>query len=358
MNKMNQMVKSVFGNIFHALKHRNFRLFFTGQSVSLIGTWMQYVAMSWLVYRLTGSAFMLGVVNFAAQLPFLILGPFAGILVDRVNRHKLLIVVQTISMLQAFTLAILALSGVITVKQIIVLGFILGTVNSFEIPARHAFVLNMVGNNKNDLGNAIALNSFIFNLARFVGPLIAGLFIGWFGEGACFLMNSVSFFAVISSLLLMRIKTVKSEKKKDSVFRDMTEGFKYTFGSVPIRQILMLVSVISLMASAYMVVLPVIAKNVLHGGPATLGLLMAGLGIGCFLATIFLAANRNKSILADLLPGSALIFSVSVIIGAFCTTLWFAIPLLAVAGFGIMVNMAGSNIILQTIVDDDKRGRV
>jgi len=330
-----------------------------GQSVSLIGTWMQYVAMSWLVYRMTNSALMLGVVGFSSQIPAFLLAPFAGVLADRHNRHKILVVTQALAMLQAFILAFLTLTGHIAVWHIIVLGIFLGCINSLDIPARHAFILEMV-EEKENLGNAIALNSMMFNMARLIGPSIAGILIAIAGEGVCFLINAVSYLAVIASLLAMKMPR-RGNKKKEAgynMLKDLREGFNYAFGFLPIKAILFLLGIISLMGMSYAVLMPVFARDILHGGPHTLGFLMGAVGIGSLAGTIYLASKKNIITLGRMLPVSAGIFGLSVMIFSFSHNLAFSLALLFFSGFGIMVQMAASNTILQTIVDDDKRGRI
>ena len=344
-------------SIFRSLRYRNYRLFFSGQSVSLIGTWMQHIAMSWLVYRLTNSAFLLGAVAFCSQIPAFVLSPFTGVLADRLNRRRILIATQSISMVQAFALAVLTLAGVIRVWQVIVLGILLGCVNSLDIPARHSFIMDMV-EKREALGNAIALNSFMFNFARLVGPSLAGVLIACWGEGMCFLLNGVSFFCVIGSLLAMEI-TVPHRRARDSnLLHDLREGLAYTFGFAPIRSILLLLSASSLMGMSYAVLMPVFARDVLHGGPQTLGFLMAAAGVGALLATVYLASRKDVLRLGKMLPVSTAIFAAGLIAFSLSRVLWLSLSLLLVAGFGMMVQMALSNTVLQVIVEDDKRGRV
>lgn len=345
--------------VFRTLKYRNFRIFFFGQGISLIGTWMQHIAMSWLVYKMTNSVFMLGVVGFASQIPTFILSPFTGVLADRHNRHKILLLTQALAMLQAFILAFLTLTGNIAVWHIIIMGIFLGCINSLDIPARHSFILQMI-EEKENLGNAIALNSMMFNLARLIGPSIAGVLIAIAGEGVCFLINAISYLAVIASLLAMDkgIKIRKDRKVSYDIFKDLKEGFNYAFGLQPIRAILFLLGIIGLMGMSYAVLMPVFAKDVLGGGPHTLGYLMAAIGLGALAGTAYLASKKEPLTLGNLLPASAGIFGLSIIAFSFSHNIWASLPLLFVSGFGIMVQMASSNTILQTIVDDDKRGRV
>lgn len=344
-------------NIFRTLRYRNFRLFFIGQNISLVGTWMQQVAMGWLVYRLTHSALLLGVVAFAGQVPTFILSPLGGVAADRMDRHRLLFITQTVSMLQALVLSVLVFTGKIQVWHIISLGAVLGCVNSFDIPARQSFLVEMV-ERKENLGNAIALNSLMFNAARLIGPSVAGFVIAVAGEGVCFLVNALSFIAVIWSLSAMTIKPHLPVKSKTNILEGIYEGFRYTFGFQPIRLILILLSVVSIMGMSYIVLLPVFARDILGGGPETLGFLMAAGGIGAAVATIYLASRNSVVGLGRLIPVSATIFAVSIMLFSVSRSLWMSVAILAVGGFGMMVNMAACNIILQTISDDDKRGRV
>lgn len=344
-------------NMFRTLRYRNFRIFFIGQNVSLIGTWMQQIAMSWLVYRITNSALLLGVVAFSSQIPTFILSPLGGVAADRFNRRKLLIITQGLSAAQAFIMAALTLTGVIHVWHIIVLGIVMGCINSFDIPARQSFLVEMV-EKKENLGNAIALNSLMFNASRLIGPSIAGLVIVVLQEGMCFLLNGVSFFAVLCSLFLMRIKPRSSRPRRIAVLEELKEGFKYTFGFEPIRLILLLLSIISIMGMSYVVLMPVFAKDVLKGGPQTLGFLMAAGGVGAIAATIYLASRKSILGLGRLIPVSATVFAVGIILFSLSRTLWISMAVLAISGFGMMTNMAACNTILQTVSDDDKRGRV
>ncbi len=347
----------MFNIIFRTLRYRNFRLFFFGQTISLVGTWMQAIAMGWLVYRLTNSPFLLGVVGFSSQIPTFILAPFAGVLADRMNRHRILLVTQTLSMVQAFILAALVLTGTVHVWHLIALGMFLGCINAVDIPVRQSFIVEMV-ERKENLGNAIALNSLMFNAARLIGPSIAGLLIALVGEGLCFLINGASFIAVIISLLEMDVKERKADIDNVSVMEKLKEGFLYAFGFVPIRLILLLLGVISLMGTSYAVLMPVFARDVLKGGPSTLGFLMAAGGIGALASTIYLASRKSIVGLGRMIPISSGIFSIGLIAFSLSRNLWVSLIMLAMAGFGLMTHMASSNTIVQTIVEDDKRGRV
>ena len=320
---------------------------------------MQYVAMSWLVYKMTNSAFMLGVVGFASQIPTFILSPFTGVIADRHNRYKILLFTQALAMLQAFILAFLTLTGNIAVWHIIVMGIFLGCINSLDIPARHSFILQMI-EEKENLGNAIALNSMMFNFARLIGPSIAGVLIAITGEGACFLINAVSYLAVIASLLAMDkgVKIRKYKQENYDIFKDLKEGLDYVLRSQPIRAILLLLGIISLMGMSYAVLMPVFARDVLGGGPHTLGFLMAAVGVGALAGTVYLASMKRAIMLGNLLPVSVGVFGIGIIAFSFSHNIGLSLVLLVISGFGIMVQMAASNTILQTIVDDDKRGRV
>ena len=347
-----------FDLIFRTLRYRNYRLFFGGQLISLTGTWMQQVALMWLVYRLTNSAILLGVVGFASQMPLFILSPFAGVLADRLNRHRVIIVTQTLSMLQALVLTVLTLGGIISVWHIVALSAFLGLVNAFDIPTRQSFLLDMI-ERKEDLANAIALNSSMFNGARLVGPSIAGLIIAALGEGLCFLFNAVSYVAVIVALLAMRIKRQKPpELKPQRVLEGLREGFHYAFGFVPIRSILLLIALVSLMGMPFTVLMPIVAKDILHGGPHTLGFLMGSTGVGALTGALLLASRKNVLGLSRWIAAAAGTFGVGLVAFSFSQTLWLSIVLLFIIGLGMMVQMASSNTILQTITDDDKRGRV
>jgi len=343
--------------MFRTLRYGNFRLFFAGQGISLIGTWMQYVAMGWLVYRLTNSPFLLGVVGFASQIPTFIFSPFAGVFADRWNRHRTLIITQTLAMVQAFILAALTLTGTVEVWHIVVLGAFLGCVNAMDIPVRQSFLFEMV-ERKDNLANAIALNALMFNSARLVGPSFAGVVVVVFGEGVCFLINALSFLAVIASLLAMRIKAKEIRSEKVHVVAGLKEGLSYAFGFLPIRMILSLLGIISLMGMSYVVLMPVFARDILGGGPETLGFLVASTGVGALIATLYLASRKTVIGMGRLIPSSAALFAAGLILFSLSRVLWLSACLLAVTGFGMMVNMAASNTILQTIADDDKRGRV
>jgi MFS family permease len=343
--------------LFRTLNSRNYRLYFGGQGVSLIGTWMQQIAMSWLVYRITNSVFLLGVAGFASQIPTFVLSPFAGVLVDKWNAHRIMVFTQVLYMLQAFTLWILVYTGHIDVWHIIVLSLVFGIITSFDTPARHSFIIELV-NKREDLSNAIALNSAMFNGARLIGPTIAGITIAYMGEGNCFLVNAISYMAVIAALLAMRIKPKVKDKRLSNMFKELKEGFSYTFGFLPVRSLLLLIALINLMGVSYSVLMPVIAKDILHGGAHTLGFLMAAAGSGALTGALYLASRRTVRGLSKKIAQATTIFSLGLIALSFANTFWICVVIMFFIGLGLMVQMASSNTIIQTIVDDDKRGRV
>jgi MFS family permease len=341
-----------------ALGHRNYRLFFSGQSVSMVGTWMTRVATSWLVYRVTGSELLLGVVGFAGQIPSFLLAPVAGVLVDRWDRHKLLVWTQVFAMLQSLALAVLTLTGRIEIWHIVALSVFQGLINAFDMPARQAFVSEMI-EKREDLPNAIALNSSLVNGARLVGPSVAGVIIAAVGEGWCFLLDGVSYLAVIASLLLMRVPPrTRAPRNGKNVVGQIREGWAYVSGFAPIRNILLLLALVSLVGMPYTVLMPVFANEVLHGGPNTLGLLMAASGVGALSGAIFLASRKTVLGLGKFIPLMAAAFGAGLVAFSFSRALWLSLALMVVTGLGFMVQMAASNTVLQTIVDEDKRGRV
>lgn len=343
--------------LLRGLGYRNYRFFFIGQGISLVGTWIQQLAMSWLVYRLTDSTFMLGVVGFSSQIPTFILTPFGGVLADRANRHRVLIVTQILSMLQALTLAALVLTGTVEVWHIITLGIFIGCINAFDIPARQAFLLDMI-ENRADLGNAIALNSSMFNAARLVGPAVAGVIIAIAGEGICFLLNGLSFLAVLAALLAMRVKPQKIEQQQANPLRGLKEGISYAFTFTPIRSILLLVALASVMGIPYSTLMPVFARDILQGGSHTQGFLMGAVGLGALTGALFLASRKNVRGLGKIIAISAGLFGTGLVAFSFSRVLWLSLLAMALTGFGMMVQMASSNTVLQTLADDDKRGRV
>jgi MFS family permease len=344
-------------HIFRALRSRNYRLFFTGQGISLIGTWMQQVAMSWLVYSLTSSAFLLGVVAFAGTICSFILAPVAGVLVDRLNRHRILIITQSLAMVQALVLAGVVLTGSAAVWNLIVLSAVLGIINAFDMPTRQSFVVEMV-DNREDLGNAIALNSSLFNSARLIGPTVAGILVATIGEGLCFLLNGLSFIAVIACLLAMTITPRTTAPGHADFFEGMKEGFRYSLGFRPIRYIVFFLTYASLVAMPYSVLLPVFARDVLKGQASTLGFLTGGAGVGALAGAIYLASRKNVLGLGKIIVVSTIVFGLGLILFSFTTMLAFSLVAMALIGFGMVVTMAASNTFLQSVADDDKRGRV
>ena len=339
-----------------ALQHRNYRLFFSGQSVSLIGTWITRIATSWLVYRLTGSALLLGIVGCCGQIPTLVLAPFAGVMVDRWNRHRLLVATQVLSMLQSLALAVLTLAGVITVTEILVLQVMQGIINSFDTPARQAFVIEMV-EHRTDLPNAIALNSSMVTGSRIIGPTIGGVLIAAFGEGWCFMVDAISYIAVIVSLLAMRV-TIEHRKSATRLLDEMRDGVRYVWGFVPARTVLLLLALVSTMGMPYMVLMPAVASDILHGGPHTLGFLMTASGVGALIGALYLATRASVLGLGRAIAIAAITFGVGLAAFAFSHVLWLSLLLLPIVGGGFMVETAATNTILQTIVEERLRGRV
>jgi len=356
-NSNNSAATSNWRFALRALQHRNYRLFFSGQSISLIGTWMTRLATSWLVYRLTNSAFLLGLTGFASQVPAFVLGPVAGVWVDRLNRHRVLVVTQVLSMIQSFWLAALALSHRITFHDILWLSLFQGVINAFDMPSRQAFVTQMV-ESRDDLPNAIALNSSMVNASRLIGPSIAGIVIAAVGEGWCFFIDGASYIAVIISLVLMRITVKQVTRKRESIATELHEGWRYVSTFKPIRAILLSLATVSLFGMPYTVLLPIFARDVLHGGAHTLGFLTGATGVGALVSAAYLASRKSVLGLGRVIPIVTIVFGVSLI--AFGLSHWLVVSMIVLlfAGFGMMQQMAASNTILQTIVDDDKRGRV
>jgi len=344
-------------NIVRSLRYRNYRLFFYGQSISLIGTWIQRITVPWLVYRLTGSVFLLGLVGFAGQIPTFLVSPFAGVLIDRWNRHKILVITQILALIQALVLALLFYEKSISVWHIAILSVFLGIINAFDMPARQSFVVDMI-EKKEDLGNAIALNSSMVNSARLIGPSIAGILISLTGEGMCFMINAISYIFVIAFLLMMKITPRKIEAQDTNAFQKFKEGFTYTFGSLPIRYIILLLALVSLMGMPYTVLMPVFAKTILHGGSHTFGFLMGATGVGALMGAVYMASRRSAAGLEKFIPWFAGIFGLGLILFSLSTNFILSMFLLLITGFGMLMQMTSSNTILQTIVDDDKRGRV
>lgn len=346
------------GFMLRALQYRNYRLFFSGQIISLIGNWMTGVATGWLIYRLTGSALMLGVVGFAGQVPAFLLSPFAGVWVDRLHKHRLLVITQTLAMIQSFLLALLALTGHINIWHVLALSAFQGLINAFDMPGRQSFVVEMV-EKKEDMSNAIALNSSMVNAARLIGPSVGGIIIAKWGEGWCFLIDGFSYLAVIVSLLMMHVVRKPIETKdRPNTWTQLKEGWHYVSTFKPIRAILTLLALVSLIGVPYSVLMPVFATKILHGNASTQGWMMASTGVGALSSALFLASRKNVRGLGKLIPVAVSVFGIGLVGFSFSTTLWLSMPLLVVTGGGFMLQMAASNTIVQTIVDNDKRGRV
>ena len=340
-----------------ALRHRNFRLFFGGQSISLIGTWMTRVATSWLVYRLTKSSLLLGTVGFAGQLPTFLLAPLAGVIVDRIDRRKVLVWTQSAAMVQSLLLAWLTLSHRITITEIWILSAFQGVINAFDMPGRQSFMIRMV-EDRADLSNAIAINSSMVNVARLVGPSLAGLVIAATNEGWCFLIDGISYIAVIFSLLMMRVSHEQMEHAGATMLDQLRQGWDYVAASVPIRSILTLFALLSLMGWPFMVLMPIFAAQVLKGGPHTLGFLMGAVGVGSLISALALVVRRSVRGLTKVIPIAAGIFGAGLIAFGLSKNLWLSLPMMLVTGFGMMQGLTSSNTILQTLVDEKMRGRV
>jgi MFS family permease len=349
-----------------ALAHRNFRLFFFGQSISLIGTWMQTVAMSWVVYLLTRnedqahqdvSAYWLGLVNFAGQVPTFFLAPVAGVLVDHWNRHRLIILTQNLAMLQAFVMAAMPFSDMGVLPWILVLSAALGMINAFDMPARQAFLTEMI-DNREDLGNAIALNSSMFNGARLIGPALAATLLALLGARICFLGNGLSYLAVIAALLAMRLPPRALQPGRKRLFQGLREGFTYALGFAPIRSMLLLVALVSLVSMSYSILLPLIATQILGGHAWTYGFLTIASGCGALIGAVYLASRTSVLGLGRWIRATPVLLGLALLVFSFSESLPLSLALLAVAGFATMVHMGACNTIMQTIVEEDKRGRV
>jgi MFS family permease len=340
-----------------ALRSRNYRLFFGGQSVSMIGTWITRIATSWLVYRLTDSALLLGLVGFAGQVPTLLLAPFAGVIVDRSDRHRLLVWTQVLSAAQSLALGVLALSGHITVAWVLVLQIMQGLINAFDTPARQAFVVQMV-EDRADLPNAIALNSTLVNGSRIIGPSIGGLIIAAVGEGWCFMIDAVSYIAVIGSLLAMDVAHVRPAPTTTSLLDELRDGYRYVSGFPPVRMALVLLAIVSAMGMPYTVLMPVMASQVFHGGAHTLGFLMTASGLGAVGGALYLASRKSVVGLGRVMMIATLAFGAGLVAFGFTRSQWLAMLVLPFVGAGFMVEMASTNTILQTITEERLRGRV
>lgn len=343
--------------MWRALRHRNFQLFLSGQSISLIGTWMTRLATSWLVYRLTHSALLLGVVGFAGQILTFLLAPFAGVWVERMDRRRVLVWTQVGAAVQSLALAWLTIAKVITIKEIVLLSMLQGLINAFDMPARQAFTVQMV-DDRADLGNAIALNSSLVNATRLVGPALAGLVIVWVGEGWCFFIDGVSYIAVIVSLQMMRLKPMAATRQTATMLVQMREGWDYVAGFRPIRTVLVLFAILSLMGWPYTVLLPIFAGSVLHGGPHTLGWLTGASGVGALASALVLAARKSVVGLTRQIQFAGVLFGLGLIGFGFSHVLWVSMLTMLVVGWGMMTGLAASNTIIQTLAPEDKRARV
>jgi len=338
-----------------SLRHRNFQLFFSGQLISLIGTWMDTVAEAWLVYRLTHSSLLLGIASFASQIPVFLLAPLGGVVADRLNRHRVVITTQAVSMVLASTLAFLTLTNRVTVIDVITLAALMGAVNAFDIPARQAFLVDMVG--REDLMNAIALNSSMFNGARIIGPSIAGILVASIGEGWCFFANAVSYIAVIAGLLFMEIERTPLKQPAASPIEHIAEGFRFVCNTAPIRAILLLLGLVSLVGMPYTVLMPIFATKILHGSARTLGVLMGATGVGALMGALLLASRTEVRGLGRWVFRSCAGFGATLILFSFSRWYPLSVALLLPVGFCMMVQMASSNTLVQAMVPDALRGR-
>jgi MFS family permease len=344
-------------SLLRALRHRNYRLFFAGQSLSLVGTWITRIATSWLVYRLTGSALLLGIVGFCGQIPTLFLAPVAGVFVDRWDRHRVLVVTQVLSMLQSFALAGLALAGVITVVDVLALQILQGIINAFDTPARQAFVVSMI-EDRGDLPNAIALNSTMVNASRILGPSIGGVLIAAVGEGWCFLADGVSYLAVIASLLAMRVTRAARPASQAPVLDELRAGFAYVTGFSPISTALILLAVVSTMGMPYTVLMPAVTAKLLHGGPHTLGLLMTMAGLGALGGAVYLASRTTVVGLGRVIVAASALFGMGLVAFGLSRALWLSLLIMPLVGAGFMVSLAATNTVIQTLTEEHLRGRV
>jgi MFS family permease len=339
-----------------ALRHRNFQLFFSGQLISLIGTWMQTTAQAWLVYKITNSPLQLGAVGFASQFPVFLVAPLGGIVADRFNRQRVVVGTQVASMILALILAVLTLTHTVQVWHIFVLAALLGVVNAFDIPGRQAFLVDMVG--REDLMNAIALNSSMFNGARIIGPAVAGILVAKIGEGWCFFANGISYVAVIIGLLMMRVQRPARRAAPASPWAHLIEGFRFVFRTAPMRAILLLLGLVSLVAMPYTILMPIFADKILHGGARGLGILMGATGVGALLAALTLASRTGVHGLGRWVAFSCAGFGVSLILFSWSRNFWLSAALLLPVGFGMMLQMSSSNTLIQAMVPDHLRGRV
>jgi MFS family permease len=340
-----------------ALRHRNFRLFFAGQGISVIGTWLTRFATAWMAYRLTGSPLILGLVGFFSQAPTSVIAPLAGVLVDRWDRHRTILVTQIAAMVQSAALAAFALTGTMTVWHLIVLGAVQAVINGFDMPARQSFLGQMI-DDRADLPNAIALNSSMVNCARLVGPVVAAVLVGLWGEGVCFAIDAASYVAVIASLLMIRVDKRPAPARRGHVLAELADGLRYVWSLPLVRAVLLLLAASSVLAGAYGTLLPVVAATTLRGGPHTLGILMGAAGCGALFGALYLASRSSVLGLATLIKRCALSLGAGMIALELATSMWLAVPLLFAIGMAMMMQLAATNTLLQTLVDDKMLGRV
>ena len=339
-----------------ALRHRNYRIYFFGMLVSFTGTWMQSVAQGWLIYRLTGSAWLLGLIGFASQVPVFLLAPLGGVMADRHSRHRIIIITQTVGMLQAFALATLTMGGVVTVNAVFALAVMLGIVNAFDLPARQSFMVELV--DKEDLMNAIALNSSMIQASRVLGPALAGLLVGWLGEGPCFLINAISYFAVLAGLFAIRLSRDLTMSTDGTALSHLREGFYYVRHTRPVRALLLLVAFVSIFGLPYIVLMPIFASEVLRGGPRALGVLLGAGGTGALVGALTLAARRHVKGLGRVVALSVAALGSLLILFSLSRNLIISTLLLVPVGFSLMLQMSASNTLVQTMVADRMRGRL
>jgi MFS family permease len=344
-------------NVFSSLRSRNYRIYFTGQGISLIGTWMQNIALSWLVYRITGSVFLLGLIAFTSQIPTFVLTPFTGVVTDRFNRLRIMKFTQLGFGLQALMMALLVLFNVVEVWHIIALSLIFGILSAFDAPARQSLVIDLI-DDPADLGNAIALNSAIFNSARLVGPAIAGVTIAVVGESICFLLNAFSFIAVIFALMQIKIPEKPISVHPSNFIKSFVEGFNYTFQSIPIRTLIIELAILSMLGLSFIVLLPAYAKEILKGGSDTLGYLMSALGAGALTAALYMAARKTVIGLGRIIAASVVVLGLAVVLASFSEVFYFSMIVFFFGGLSMVLSLSSINTMLQTIADEDKRGRV
>ncbi len=349
---------SRFSLMFRAMKYKNYRLFVGGQSLSLIGTWIQMVAVTWLVYKMTNSAFILGIVGFSGQLPLFIIAPFAGVIADRWDKKRILLITQSLALVQALILSIIVFTKVVMIWHLIALSIFLGIINAFDMPVRQAFVVDMLDNQKQDLGNAIALNSSMVNGARLIGPSIAGILIATVGDGWCFAINCLSYLAVIISLIRMEIIIIPKKRSQTQVITQLKQGFSYTFGFKPIRYLLLLLALVSLIGTPMTLLAPVFAKDFLHGNASTFGFLMSAYGTGALVGAVYLLNKKNVLGLGKLIGFAVMVFGAGMIAFSLSRVLWLSIIIMMFSGMGMMLHVASTNTLLQTITEENKRGRV